>query len=217
MGTYPKIPNIFNRENDNNGKNLIFNNFTSTELEILSLIPDWEFTEKIDGANIRIIWDGYRVEIKGRTDKANLPTHQLETLNNLFAGEDNEEIFERLFGDKEVTLFGEVYGNKVQTNGYSETTDFTLFDVNIGGIWLERQDMISIANEFCIRPVPIVCTGNLYDGIRYVAEGHTTLIPGGTRIQEGLVGRAPLGLCDRRGNRIIVKIKYRDFKDYKGE
>ncbi len=34
---------------------------------------EWEFTEKIDGTNIRIIFDGEKISFAGRTNKSRIP------------------------------------------------------------------------------------------------------------------------------------------------
>ena len=60
---------------------------------------DWEFTEKVDGTNIRVHWDGHTVEFGGRTDKAQIPKPLLERLETLFGGYENEQIFEQKFAD----------------------------------------------------------------------------------------------------------------------
>lgn len=172
----------------------------------------WIFTEKIDGTNIRVHWDGHKVEFAGRTDKAQIPKPLLERLEDLFGGNENEEVFEQLFGDKDVILFGEGYGGKIQSVGklYSEKENFILFDVMIDGIYLKRDDVDDIANKWDIKSVPIVrCTSNLAEGIAYIKTTPRSIISP-TAPMEGIVG-IPFGdLRDRLGNRIIVKIKVRD-------
>lgn len=44
----------------------------------------WEGTEKVDGTNVRVHWDGHRIEFAGRTDKAELPKELKEALSNIF-------------------------------------------------------------------------------------------------------------------------------------
>ena len=50
----------------------------------------WQFTEKVDGTNIQVYWDGHKVEFAGRTDKAQIPSHLMERLEELFDGEVGE-------------------------------------------------------------------------------------------------------------------------------
>lgn len=170
MKEYTKIPNIYNRETFANNK-LIEGDFTTPELEFLKDC-EWVWTEKVDGTNIRIEWDGYRVSFKGRTDKAQIPAHLLKRLEELFAGETKEELFERTFGNKEVVMYGEGFGKKIQKGGemYGDV-DFILFDVLVGDWWLERDAVNAIADVFGIKSVPIVGTGTLCEAVEYI-KGH---------------------------------------------
>lgn len=128
MKTYHKIETVYER-NEATGK-LKTGVFRNATVEYLKDCV-WQFTEKVDGTNIRVHWDGYRVSFGGRTDKAKIPKHLLERLEQLFGGETNEELWEQKFGEKEVTLYGEGYGHKIQTNGYIDGVDFILFDVEV--------------------------------------------------------------------------------------
>ena len=86
-----------------------------------------------------------------------------------------------------------------------------MFDVNINGYFLTRKSIEDIANYFGIKAVPIVFEGNLQKGIDYVKTNPNSLI--GTAKSEGLVARPKVELKTRIGERIIVKIKVRDFKE----
>lgn len=55
MNTYPKIDTIFMRDTEG-AKKLIENNFRDPTIEYLK-DNVWEFTEKIDGTNIRLVKD----------------------------------------------------------------------------------------------------------------------------------------------------------------
>ena len=212
MEEYHKIPNIYVRSTET--KKIMEGYHTNEELELLRNVY-WIFTEKVDGTNIRIIWDGHKVEIKGRTDKAQIPSILLNRLMELFAGEDNEEIFERAFGEKEVMLVGEGYGAKIQGCGglYRPDQDFILFDVMISGNYQPREAVEEIAHLFNIEVVPIVCVGTLTDGVEFIKTQPKSEIAKEELIMEGIVGRPAVELQDRCGNRVIVKIKVRDFKE----
>lgn len=173
----------------------------------------WVFTEKVDGTNIRVCWDGHTVSFAGRTDKAQIPTHLVNRLNELFGGETNEELFEQKFGENEVELFGEGYGAKIQGCGsqYRDDVDFILFDVMINGNYQPREAVEDIAKFFGIDVVPIVLEGTLQQGVDYVLSNRKSLVAKNGAEIEGLVGRTKLETFDRTGNRNIVKIKYRDF------
>lgn len=212
MIEYPKIETPYERDL-NGSKKLIEGLFRESCVAALAN-NDWRWTEKIDGTNIRIHWDGHRVEFGGRTDRANIPAHLVNRLNEIFGGETNEQVFEQLFGDKEVTLFGEGYGHKIQAVGDAylpDRVDFALFDVLIGGLWLQWGAVEDIAKAFSIETVPVIGYGDLYEAIEWVKEGHESRLAACP--MEGLVLRQPEGMLTRTGKRIMVKVKYRDFKE----
>lgn len=206
---YTKIPNIFKREMYGKNK-LIEGEYSTPELEYLSE-AQWEFTEKVDGTNIRIVWDGYRVSFAGRTDKAQIPKHLLDRLNEIFGGQTKEELFEQMFGKTEMILFGEGFGEKIQNGGgLYGNVDFILFDVWVNGWWLDSATVTDIAEKFGIKRVPVVFTGTLNDGVEYIRKHPKS----GLRDAEleGIVGRPVVQMFSRKGERIMVKIKCRDFE-----
>lgn len=205
---YEKIETPFKR--DDGTKKLNESLWRNETIEYLKDI-EWEFTEKIDGTNIRIYWDGHKVNYYGRTDKAQIPSTLMNKLIELFGGNVNEEVFEQHFGDKQVLLIGEGYGAKIQNGGaYREDNSFILFDVCIDGKYLSRENVKSIANTFNIEMIPTVFVGNLQKGIDYVKTKPNSTI--GTAKMEGLVARPLKELKDENGNRIILKIKVCDFE-----
>lgn len=209
MEKYHKINTLFER--DYKTKKLIIGQFSDEEVEYLAY-NEWEFTEKVDGTNIRVHWDGHKVSFGGRTDNAQIPSHLINRLNDLFGGEVNAQIFEQRFGEKEVTLYGEGYGVKIQNGGsYRDDVDFILFDVMINNTYLPRDRVESIAECFNIDVVPVVLKGTLMDGVNYVLQNPKSIIAKNGAPMEGLVARPKCELYKRNGERIIVKIKCRDF------
>ena len=194
-------------------KKLIEGKFRNPTVEYLKDC-EWQFTEKVDGTNIRVLWNGHNVEFGGRTDKAIIPKPLEEKLKELFSSYETEQIFEQHFGEKEVFLFGEGYGGKIQGvgNQYREDVDFILFDVMINGNYQPRENVESIAKTFGIDVVPIVLEGTLQKGVDYVKTNRKSFVARNGAEIEGLVARPKLELQDRTGNRVIVKIKYRDFE-----
>ena len=209
MEEYEKIETIFVR--DEKTKKLNESIFRNETVEFLKDI-DWEFTEKIDGTNIRVYWDGHKVSYYGRTDKAQIPSQLMNRLIELFGGNTNEEMFEQKFGETPVMLIGEGYGAKIQKGGdYRQDNDFILFDVCINNNYLSRENVKDIANYFNIDVVPTIMIGKLQEGIDYVKTKPKSKI--GSAYSEGLVARPLIELRDRIGKRVIVKINVRDFED----
>ena len=208
MNEYHKIETLFERD-VNGTKKLIEGKFRNETIEFLANNA-WVFTEKIDGTNIRIHWDGHKVEFAGRTDRAQIPNPLMDYLNNTFGSIEAEELFEQKFGESDVILFGEGYGPKIQNGGaYRDDVSFILFDVQIGDTWLKRESVEDIARTFGIDVVPIIFTGSLQQAVDYVKTKPKSTI--GTANMEGLVGRPAVEMRDRMGRRVIVKIKVCDF------
>ena len=209
MTEYHKIETLFERDMEGT-KKLIEGKFRNECVEFLAPCK-WIFTEKVDGTNVRVIWDGHKITFGGRTDNAQMPMPLMERLKELFEGNTNEELFEQKFGENQVVFYGEGYGGKIQAGSlYKETQDFILFDVKVGDIWLKREDVENIAESFGLDSVPVVLTGTIQEAVDYVKTKPLSPI-GGKKESEGLVGVPFTRLTDFRGNRIIVKIKTCDF------
>lgn len=204
---YQKIPGPFKREVTGPNKNkIIEGDWTSPELAALQDIA-WVWTEKVDGTNIRIMWDGHKVTYGGRTDNAQIPTKLLPALDEMFT----EEIFEQQFSGTPVTLFGEGYGAGIQSGGvYRPDQSFVLFDVHIGDYWLKRVDAEQVAGQMGINIVPKIFVGSIDEAIWSIKRGFVSRW-NENHYAEGLVGVTECGLLDRSGERIMVKIKRKDF------
>lgn len=210
MKEYNKIETVYER--DMNGtKKLIEGKFRNEAVEFLAN-NKWAFTEKIDGTNIRIYWDSHKITFGGRTERAQIPSHLLNKLSDMFLNNETEELFEQKFGDREVILFGEGYGVKIQNGGaYRSDVGFILFDVMIGDNYQSRESVEDIAKCFNLEIVPIIMYGTIQEAVDFVKTKPNSTI--GTAKMEGLVGRPVIEMRDRCGNRMIVKIKVCDFKE----
>lgn len=210
MIEYTKIETLYNRDIEGT-KKLIEGSWRNETVEFLKDCQ-WECTEKVDGTNISIVWDGHKIEYHGRTERASIPAHLMNKLIELFGGETNEQLFEQKFGEMPVILYGEGYGAKIQNGGlYRSDVSFILFDVYlpIQKIWLKRESVEDIARAFNIGVVPIVLIGSLQEAVDYVKSKPKSTI--GTAPMEGLVCRPSVEILDRMGRRVIVKVKVRDF------
>lgn len=239
METYHKIQTLFKRHQDGKKKGkMIRGEWTTPELEYLAS-NQWEFTEKVDGTNIRICLHRYEdtleVEFAGRTDRAVLPKPLLQWLEARFhdsprGSSDCPSGAGRWMLDNDlsdVILFGEGYGPKIQGGGkYREDHSFVLFDVKIGNWWLTRPDVDDIASKLGVDSVPTIGYGTLQDAIDIVSTGITFTKTGaierwgrgtlqsqwGAFDAEGIVARPVVPMFDRGGQRIITKIKAVDFR-----
>lgn len=208
MKSYPKIKTVFKREKKKPFK-VIEGDWSLSEFEYLRC-AEWEFTEKINGTNIRVMFNGIDLKFGGRTDNAQIPKFLLEKLTEKFKTTQFVDVFG--FGGVKVCLYGEGYGAKIQKGGgnyISDGVDFILFDVLIDDWWLERENIEDIAEKLGIDVVPIVNYGPLDKAIRLVKNGLESRW--GNFEAEGLVMKPKVGLRTKRGDRIITKIKRKDF------
>lgn len=170
---YHKIQGLYKRD----GKgNFVIGNYSLDEFWYLRNNL-WQWTEKVDGTNIRIYIDpkvvtgsdcigiprgAPEILIGGHHANSQIPSPLAQHL--LSITQDNfERIQSTLTGP--VVLYGEGYGGKIQSGasvyGYPEEQTFILFDVwspekhnRLGGYWLKRWDVEGIANGLGIPVVP---------------------------------------------------------------
>lgn len=209
MKTYHKIQTAYLRNPDDNFKTLLLGQFAKPEFEYLK-DNLWEATEKIDGTNIRVMFDGEKVWCNGKTDNAQTHRDLLKHLYETFTAEK----MKAQFGDAptEVCLYGEGYGAGIQKGGfYRQDKGFILFDVLVGATYLERENVQDVATNLDCPIVPIVLTAPLERCLEKVCDGLDSVIAPGN-VAEGLVMKPLTTLFNRRSERVITKIKAKDFR-----
>lgn len=209
MKEYHKIQTVLKRDPENNNKTLIENRFSLPEFEYLK-DNAWVFTEKVDGTNIRVIYNGDQIIFGGKTDRAQIPAVLVNRLNEKFIPLTG--VFGEIFDSAEVCLYGEGYGAKIQKGGgnYRQDPDFVLFDVMVGGWWLQRPDVEDVAVNLGLDVVPVIGRGTLAEMIDLARAGFKSTW--GNFKAEGIVARPEIELKMRNGNRLITKIKHKDFR-----
>jgi len=209
VSEYCKIQTVFKRDPATKCRTLLEGEYSLPAFEYLRDC-EWVFTEKIDGTNIRVTWNGGEhdgIEFGGRTDAAQIPATLIKRLQDLLPVE--------RFVENDIppmVLYGEGYGAKIQKGGgnyKADGQDFVLFDVRCGGLWLERVNVYDIAAKMLLDTVPVIATGNLGAMVEKVRSGFES--KWGPFPAEGIVARPTTELLTRRGERIITKIKHRDF------
>lgn len=208
MKEYHKINTIFKR--DERGK-LLDGQWVSPDIEWLRF-NEWIWEEKVDGTNIRIMWDGQKVTFGGKTDNAQMPSFLITRLQERFLSLEAQIYFRETFPEGDTCLYGEGYGAKIQKGGgnyISDGVDFVLFDVWCGGWWLRRGDVRNVGARLNVPCVPVVGEGDLPSMIEKVREGFKSMW--GDFTAEGIVARPPVDISDRKGDRIVVKLKTKDF------
>lgn len=260
--TYQKINTLYKRDINN----IIMQHYewSCPEFEYLRTLL-WDASEKIDGTNMRIevnqepvfVYDEdnipyecvgvkFNVEIKGKTDNAQIPPHLEKYMKETFTDikvfaslgikeyipieewaehgwcvskEDPTPMYEKI--PEKYTLYGEGYGMKIQKGGgryLSNSVSFRGFDVKVNDTYLLRDNAMSIFENLGADTVPYFGQMTIDEAIEMVRAGFiSTISEDRTLMAEGLVLSSPLGLKNRRGERLIVKIKYMDFVKYRNK
>lgn len=239
---YPKIETLYNRD--------------EVTRCIPKYVPDrvlrcaefglpnhWLLTEKVDGTNVRVIYEQNAslvthvlgqaepiyiepiptVRFAGRSDNAQMPPPLLTRLAELFPLAKFEGVFE---GAQKVVLFGEGYGERIQKGGgnYRQGVSFRLFDVVVIGDdertwWLDWNNVADVAAKLGIETVPVLSSfARLSDAIEIAEDGQFysrvahSENNGMVTLAEGIVARTDPLLFDRRGHRLVWKLKVKDFE-----
>jgi hypothetical protein len=205
---YHKIDTLFERD-----KQTFVVDPTRIKSPVLATIGEWDVTEKIDGTNIRVMLsEAGEISFGGRSNNAQVPGDLVYYLIRTFQ---QDRVKSALWVDGtpvSAVLYGEGYGPGIQRGGglYRADKAFVLFDVLIGGKWwMERAALVEIAEKLGIDAVPYLGRMTLPQIVEKVREPFMSAF--GSALAEGVVGRPIETLFDRRGERVIIKLKTRDF------
>lgn len=207
---YPKIQTVYKRDPENKLRTLLEGEFSTPELEYLKDLS-WDFTEKVDGTNIRLeieTADDGRIHVGGKTDRSHIPSPLLNWISRVLS----LDLLLATFPDAEsIKLFGEGYGKGIQGRGdlYGIEQTFVLFDAWVDGWWLERANVDDVAYKLGIESVPVIGTGTLEEMVE-LARGRFESTWRDFNA-EGIVARPSVQLLDRSGDPVITKIKSKDF------
>ena len=205
---------------------------TNMRIEVTK-VPVWD--GGIEGGMINGV--EFKVRIAGKTDNAQIPKNLLKHMQEKYP---NEKVLAAL-GLKEFipieewenehnwltyeqipniyTIYGEGYGEGIQSGGWyiKGGNEFIVFDVKVNDIYLKTDARDEIATKLGAPIVPFIGYFTLDEAIAFVRKGFRSRVAQNpdAKMAEGLVLRTDLGLRNRMGNRLIVKIKYEDFQKYR--
>lgn len=181
-------------------------------------------TEKVDGTNLNIIYDGNHIQYTGHTDKTSWNPEVEEWIKSKFQTPEFEQMCEQRFGENEIKLCGELIGPKIQNNFYKlEDYKFILFDIHndTSNIWWNRQNVEENAKELNLDIAPLIGGTNFIDlssESKNTLRGWTNLLQNAefkSKINEdieieGFVVRPLMEILKANGERVIYKIKIKD-------
>jgi len=232
---YPKILTLFKRDKKFKVR---VGDYTIPEFE---MIYEWEVTEKIHGMNIRVIYQKGEYSVPfvmylGRGDNSQIPKPLLEYLTETFTIEKLNGAFPELavHGDHEfcITIFGEGYGASINSGGWyrkDKSHSFRAFDVYIednanplGGWWLESENVKDICDKLDIEMVPImgmIDTDTIVNA--FISDDYAHRLgsivqlyedsQADSRVMEGFICKSKPLLFTRKGERLMFKLKVKDF------
>ena len=119
-----------------------------------------------------------------------------------------------------IYIYGEYFGTGIQKCGsryIQNGNDFLVFDIKQQGWWTPKDVRDALCKGLNLKTVPFLGVMTLKEIEDKVRAGFATQFDRAadpTMLEEGIVARPTIPLCDGSGNRIIVKVKYCDYIEY---
>lgn len=211
MKKYPKLHCLWKREGE--PYKAIVGEYLHPEFRAINL---WHVTEKLDGTNIRVIWDGVSVSFMGRNSSSIIPEYLESALIKLFPVSKLLDVF----GSNRVILYGEGIGPKIGPFGsrYSYTNYiFALFDICFipceGRCYWGSQEVVNdIANDLGIHRAPYIGIMSIDSIMSYMSKKPFSLLAEDVTLPiEGIVARSnPLMLYRFNHEPIMFKLRLHD-------
>ena len=209
MYLYKRVPDIFTYSK---GK-VEEGQYASEAVRFTKDLP-WVCTEKIDGMTVCIEWDGNQASFSRNHIGKRLPKHLLEMLHDKFSTSRAEERFKFNFPLGKVVFYAVAYGGDIGDTAekYGPGLTYSLIDVYMPARnqWLNRTAVETVGARFGVRVVPKILHEPLEMAVIKMKEHPVSKINMNTPM-EGLVCHPFVELRDCYGERIIVKLKAKDF------
>lgn len=161
-------------------------------------------------------------EVKGDNNKIKYwevnPETKFEAFNTIQPMKEGQ--YEVCLEEIPIYIYGEYFGVGIQKCGgryIQNGNGFRVFDICQQGWWLPKENRDAMCKCLGLEQVPYIGHMTLADIEDMVRKGFTTQFEKAadpTMIEEGIVARPTIPLCDARGNRVIVKVKYCDYVEY---
>ena len=216
--TYTKINTLYMRDEKGN---IMLGEFSRPEFKYLYDCK-WLGFDKVDGTNMSYYWDGHELQIHGKSEKAAIPSKLKTAMEELLSVEKMREVFPIKYDENGnevpfmVRIYGEGYGVGIQKCGGSysrKENKFIVFDIMINGFWLEWDNVCDICSKLGLETVTCFGEMTLREAEALVIKGFKSPISENKELDaEGIVLRPLVQLINKKGERIMVKIKTCDYK-----
>lgn len=204
--------------------------FSRPEFEMLANVK-WNWTLKIDGSNVNVIWDGERASYVGHTEKTQFNERTKKFLDETFCTPEAETVFEDLYGKQPVKISMELVSKDMNQNyGYFDGAVFVfdIFNGSTGKVWTSEETLNAFVSKFegsNVLVAPFIGYMSIWDAVDVArayeaiwnrhpekwSEERIVKNPLGPYMIEGLVGRLPYELFNNNGDRVITKVKCKDY------
>lgn len=193
--------------------------FQYTEIENMRNFPDIFhegeqvlISEKVHGTNSRVGMIEGELMAGSKTLRRRRPANDLFT-SNIYWFPLSLEPVRSMVEDlgqrhRQVILFGEVYGSKIQSfhYGYKGILGYRAFDLLLDGRYVDWPQFIELCKQYGVETVPVlaIIAYSLEEVKRY-SEGKTLLMQQDAHIREGVVVRPLVERFDPKTGRVILK------------
>lgn len=205
---YHKIETLFERD-----KATFVVDSAKLNAPVYATIREWDVTEKIDGTNIRVMLsESGEVSFGGRTNAAQIPGDLVQYLIRTFQPDRLKAAMWIDDTPVRAILYAEGYGPGIQKGGglYRQDKAIILYDVLVAGKWwLDHGAVCDVAQKLGVDAVPYLGRMTLEQIVELVKLPFPSKL--GTAMAEGIVARPIETLFDKRMNRVIIKLKTKDF------
>jgi hypothetical protein len=212
---YPKINTLWARGEDFKVRPGAYS------LPEFECIDPWDVFEKIDGMNVSLFftkavpWPEVRMDydIRGRGPNTNWRQDQLDYMR-VQMHQAYPYVRDMMNAHELYTyeIFGELFGPGIQSGGvYGNDIQFRFFDVRVDEkVWLDTDTLVQVSKDSGLPQVPYLGT---YDA-NTVSSDVRAGIPSAfnpDHTMEGVVAKPPVRLFNIKGERVIWKLKTKDF------
>ena len=176
--------------------------------ERFGFVNQWLVTEKMDGTSVILSVGKDGDDFHGRTAKS-----QFTPAMTAFLSVQTALACSNLYdhGIEEADIYAELFGEGIQGNPHGmEGMHLRVFDVRIGGFWLDWVNMCDVARKAGLNRVQPLGVCDIDTAVRYVRDEQTGWT-GSPDYAEGVVARTEKYLYDNQGNRLTWKLKRKDF------
>lgn len=141
-------------------------------------------------------------------------------LSGDMANELSADMYRVTLEEVPIYIYGEYFGTGIQKCGsryIQNGNDFLVFDIKQQGWWTPKDVRDALCKGLNLNTVPFLGVMTLKEIEDKVRAGFATQFDRAadpTMLEEGIVARPTIPLCDGSGNRIIVKVKYCDYIEY---